>query len=66
MVPPHTLDITIPLQRLLLVKYDGTERKFYLQYEKLVDFYYVCGRLNHIQMHCFGNLAEPETRQFGD
>lgn len=61
-----TLDVTFPLHHLLLVEYDGKERKLYLRYEKLVYFCYAYGRLNHVEKHCFATLAESETRQFGD
>lgn len=48
------MDISTPLQRLLVIEHEGGgAKKFFLQYEKLADFCYACGRLNHVEKNFF-------------
>lgn len=37
--------------------WEGQESMLVLQYEKLSDFYFICGRLDHMEKNCFSVMA---------
>lgn len=51
---------------LLIIEHDGEEKRFLLQYEKLMDFCYVCGHLNHVEKNYFMSYIAAKSHQFGD
>ncbi|GAB2238051.1 hypothetical protein Droror1_Dr00015953 [Drosera rotundifolia] len=73
------LDVTKPLRRGVVLKFGdkGIEDWFPFQYERLPDFYYICGRLDHVERDCLeenpdgkktgydSSLRAPGGRSFG-
>lgn len=46
------LDVRKPLVRWINMNIGGVSRKVMFRYEKLADFCYACGRLDHLVKHC--------------
>lgn len=65
------IDITKPLQRGILIKPGGDQESVWIciQYERLTDFYYCCGRIGHVMKDCRDLTLEKgkdaENFQFG-
>lgn len=59
-----TLDITMPLKKLLVIEHEDEEKRFLLEYEKLAYFCYACCCLNHKEKNCFAADIAGETHQF--
>lgn len=68
--PKIRVRVSIPvaqlLCRLLMIEHDAEDMPFYLQYEKIPDFHYACGRINHVEVNCFDLVANIEPKEFGD
>lgn len=58
------IDVKKPLLWWTIVSIGGVTYMVLFCYEKLANFCYLCGRLNHLEMHC--TLAQPDgLRYFG-
>lgn len=63
------INVTKPLLRGTKVNFDGNTSVVLFHYEKLPDFYFVCGTLDHVEKDCpfmFINNLESmrEMRQY--
>lgn len=58
------IDVEKPLLRWTTVSIGGVTYMIFFRYEKLADFCYLCGRLNHLEKNC--TLAQQDgLRYFG-
>lgn len=56
------VDVSKSLLRWTSVSFGGVSSKVLLRYEKLVDFCYLCGQLDHLEKNCA--LLHPEALRY--
>lgn len=60
------VDMSKPLRRVLYVDWEDRERELLLQYEKLLDFCFICGRVDHMVKNYYSPVAVADgVHEFG-
>lgn len=63
------INVTKPLVRGMKVEFNGNTSVVIFRYEKLCDFYFICGKLDHVERDCLNLFTTDseiarELRQF--